>query len=342
MYAQTTVDNNAGAAADYADLQAAIDAAVDGDVIYIQQSSTSYGSVTLNKALTLVGRSHSDAGYKSTIDYLYLDEGASDSTIKGLDITSGIYENSSTVPIENLAFFDNDIAAVSIGSVITFNNILFQGNVIQFLKVYSNSSNILINNNIFTNAYSSNIYFGMTDTLLFDNNIIRGYYLYGVTIYNATTDGVLNINNCIFVTNWGSDVDITIQGGSYQMNNCLTYNYNESGTLNIATNSFPVNTTNNMLLNIDPLFTSLDPTDNSSIVGASGTTWNPYEDDLTLQADSPAIGAGSGGTDLGIYQGYNFKNFGEPTGIPAMKIESYSSTVPKNGDLTVTISAKAN
>ena len=51
---------------------------------------------------------------------------------------------------------------------------------------------------------------------------------------------------------------------------------------------------------------------------------------------------GSGGVDMGIYEGYNFKQFGTPTGYPSIKIDSYSATVPKNSNLTVTIKAKTN
>lgn len=90
LNAQTThiVNNNANTAADFTNLQAAIDAAANGDIIHVQQSSTSYGNVTLDKQLTIIGRSHSDASYSSDIGTLELVEGSSNSVIKGLDISS--------------------------------------------------------------------------------------------------------------------------------------------------------------------------------------------------------------------------------------------------------------
>ena len=330
--AQTTVNNNANTSADFSDLQAAIDAATNGDIIYVQQSATSYGAITINKSLTIIGRSHSDSGYKTKVDGVTFDAGSSNTTLKGLK-TDAIGETGSGATITDLKFFDNDITGFSLGSTDTFNNMLLQGNVFRSSFAIQNlSSNVLINNNIFFSA--SFIEFYNTATVLFSNNVMA--YYDGVAFYNGTT-GLLNIDNCIFIGNSPSaqTVKFNPNSGTIQVNNCVAYNHDATGTYTFNTGTGITINANNQE-NTDPLFTSVDPANTASIVSQyNGSLFDAANDDLTLQAGSPV-------SDDGLFQGYNFKNFGTPTGLPSIKVDSYSSTVPKNANLTVTISAKTN
>ena len=75
LNAQTTVNNNPGASADFTSLQAAINAATAGDVIYVQHSPTTYGNIIINKGVIIIGRSSRDNGYKTTVGNLYLSNG---------------------------------------------------------------------------------------------------------------------------------------------------------------------------------------------------------------------------------------------------------------------------
>ena len=330
LFAQTTyiVNNNAGTSADFTDLQAAIDTAVDGDIIHVQQSSTSYGTINLNKSLTLIGRSHSDASYKTELSTINFAEGASNSIVKGFNITSGIFDAylSSNI-ISDVVIQDCWIQQVSLGSSETYNNLLVQGNVFQSsVTIGANTSNVLIVNNIIN---ASSLSFSMVDTLLFANNVF-GYYL-GIYISNSTPD-LMNISNCIFTADYPSDLTVSLSSsqGTFQITNCLTYNYDATANYNFATDTNI--TVSNSQENIDPLFTNRDGTSGS--IATSGT-FNPSLDDLTLQAGSPF-------GDDGLYEGYIFKPLGTPTGLPSLKIDSYDPTVPKNSDLTVTITAKTN
>ncbi|GAB4159806.1 MAG: hypothetical protein Tsb0033_14850 [Winogradskyella sp.] len=330
LNAQTThiVNNNAGTAVDFTDLQAAIDAAANGDIIHVQQSSTSYGNVTLNKELTIIGRSHSDASYSSSIGTLELVEGCSNSVIKGLEIQSisDPFNPAGTFPlIEDVVIQDNKISDMqNFGVYRTFNNILMQGNIIGSFSTGANTSNFLITNNIFTSSFLS---FGMVDTLLFSNNIISSSI--GISISNNTPD-LLNISNSMFISDRFNDVSVSFSSstGTFLITNCLTYNYDAN--YNFATGSNI--TISNSQENIDPLFTFRDGSP-----GSIGTAqqFNPVLDDLMLQAGSPFI-------NDGIYEAYNFKPLGTPAGLPSLKIDSYDPTVPKNSDLTVTITAKTN
>ena len=53
-----TVDNNVPSGAMYLDLQQAIDAANNGDIIYVSGSETRYGDITIDTRLTLIGTGH--------------------------------------------------------------------------------------------------------------------------------------------------------------------------------------------------------------------------------------------------------------------------------------------
>jgi hypothetical protein len=63
---------------------------------------------------------------------------------------------------------------------------------------------------------------------------------------------------------------------------------------------------------------------------------------LTLQAASPALTGGTGGSEIGLYNnGYLYDVLGNPKGIPVLDILNYDSTVPKNADINVTVKAIA-
>ncbi len=331
LNAQTThiVNNNAGTDANFTDLQAAIDAAASGDIIHVQQSSTTYGNITIDKALTIIGRSHSDASYSSQVGSINLVEGCSNTTIKGLltgTITEPFVSGASHI-VENIVLQDNRIAAITnLGVYGTFNNMLIQGNVFNGnISIGQKTSNILITNNLINGNFIS---FSMVDTLLFTNNVIS--YFNGASFSNNTPD-LLNISNCIFIVDRPSNLNVTLSSssGTMQVTNCITYNYSSSNNYTFATGA-NINLSN-VQENVDPLFTLRDG--GPGTIGTS--SFNPTLDDLTLQAGSPVV-------DDGLYQGYNFKTLGTPIGVPSIKIDTYSPTVPKNGDLNVTITAKTN
>lgn len=328
LYAQPTthiVNNNVGTDADFTDLQAAIDAATDGDIIHVQQSSTNYGNVTLDKELTIIGRSHSDASYSSQVININLAEGSSNTTLKGLRISTITepFVSGATHVIENLVLQDNRISQITnLGLYGTFNNMLIQGNVIDSnITIAAKTSNVLITNNLIN---ASGISLSMVDTLLFTNNVLS--YFNGVGISNNTSD-LLNISNCIFVIVRTVDRTVNLSSGSgtIQVTNCITYNYNSPNNYTFSTGS-NITLTNNQE-NIDPLFV-----DRATLGDGS---FSPELYDLNLQASSTVV-------DDGIYENYNFKPLGTPTGLPSIKIDTYSPTVPKNSNLTVTISAKTN
>lgn len=331
--AQTThtVNNDAAAQANFTSLQAAVDAATAGDIIYVQPSATSYGDVTINKTLTLVGRSHSKSAFVSKVNTILLDTGASNSTIKGFEVSS-IYPVStvSTGTLTNVTITENKVtSSISLtGNFSAFTNIVITGNVIAALQL-NNITNSIVTNNFFTG--NGVIY--LTEQVIFDQNIFN---YTGNSIFNYNSSTTLTFSNSIFITNGIGDMSIQ---SNFQANNCLTYDYG-GGTITLTNSgSYTVATINNSLLNTNPMFTNIDATNLQGILSSS---WKPELEDFTLQASSPAKTAGSGGGELGVYQGYNFKPFGVPQGVPSIVIDTYTTTVPKNSNLNITITAKSN
>ena len=132
LMAQTIhiVNNTPGAAADFTSVQAAIDAASNGHIIYIQQSPTSYGNITVNKELTLVGRSHheTNSAYRTTLGNITIAAGASNTTINGMSFNE-IF-SSGAGSINNLLIKECYFRDYDLGANISINNLLIQGNFI--------------------------------------------------------------------------------------------------------------------------------------------------------------------------------------------------------------------
>ena len=98
------------------------------------------------------------------------------------------------------------------------------------------------------------------------------------------------------------------------------------------------------MANTDPQFTNVDPTVSQSF--ADNSSYNPstrIEDDLTLQAGSPALTGGGGGSQIGLYNnGFRYNMIGNPNGIPTLDVISYDGAIEKGSNINVTITAKAN
>ncbi|MFD2726703.1 hypothetical protein [Hyunsoonleella rubra] len=344
--AQTTytVNNTPGTTADYSNLQDAINAAsaTGGDIIYVQQSPTSYGNITIDRGITLVGRSHSEpnSNYRTTLGNITIAAGASDTTINGI-IFSTLTTSASSSTINNLILKENIFNDYVIGNnSLNFNNVVFQGNVISNglnKRIGSNVSNMIIANNIFLNTtdyQGSDLVFDKAATIVVDKNIFRSYFTNNsadITITNNSSS-TLTISNSMFIGTASGHNIVELNNGSFEINNCLTYN-----PLN-ATMSFAGTGTSfvNNAVSGNPNFTN----DGGIYNNSSG--FDRSIADFTLLPGSPAIGAASDGGDIGILNGYNFSMLGQPVNTPYLQIESFSSTVDKNQPLTVTIKANAN
>ena len=98
------VDNKDGSSADYGTLQAAIDAAVAGDTIYIAGSADSYGFVLTTKRLDFVGpgyllgqNTNDTANLLAASAYFTFNAGSEDSSVTGMEFNSAVTMNAGRI-----------------------------------------------------------------------------------------------------------------------------------------------------------------------------------------------------------------------------------------------------
>jgi hypothetical protein len=197
-----TVNNNNTTAGQYNNLQTAVDAAVSGDTLLIHGSNTNYGNCTLpaNKALTLRGPgwnpAYKQAGLPATITILYFAPRAGNITLEGLYINTGISMQSvnedgrtiyhqSGVKIQlcriaslSLAkgcsnfILQNNYFQAFYGGSDTTSNMIIRYNIFNQFRDFVNTSNILIDHNLFVGGQFSNI-----NDCTVSNNIFHNCYV---------------------------------------------------------------------------------------------------------------------------------------------------------------------
>lgn len=336
-----TVDNTPQSTTTHTTIQAAIDAATAGDIIFVQPSAVSYGAATINKALTIIGRSHSEPNNISTVSTMNIR--ASNVTLKGLNLSSvSAYSTVSQTPITDVNIFECKTGGIGIGGItnnrtdMRISGMNVNGCVINGITSYNEVENVVISNSVITSTLS--IY--SPSTFLLEGNVFRFSSSMNINNYGLIGE-TLNISNSMFLVNSSSDRTVNLTGNDHNITNSLTYNFG-TGNLNfVASNS--VLYQNNMLLNTDPLFTNIGSTISTSMAGTG--SYNPsirLEDDLTLQV-GPALTGGTAGAEIGLFRyGFNYKYLGNPRGIPTLDIVNYEGTVAKDGNINVTIKAKAH
>jgi hypothetical protein len=304
------VSNALGAGAPYTTIQDAINAAVDGDIILVEGSPTTYtGAISLTKRVTIQGpgyfldqntglQANSNTAVLGTISF---DAGSAGSVVRGIR-TSGI-----TINASNITFSNNYIiGGLTIAAAV--NNIVISGNYFLFL-----SASFRVNANV-TSLLISNNYMGIG--FIFDPS---------VTVLAVVTNNVIVPQNNL------------IQNSTITNNIFLT-------AATPITDAFNSTIQNNVFVS-----TAQTGADASNIFGATtaalfvGLTGNTTDTQWKLKAGSPAIGAGAGGTDCGMYGGNTpYKISGVFTGQPTISNFTTPGTVPANGTLNVKVSAKVN
>ena len=342
-----TIDNNPGSTTTYQTLQDAHDNAVSGDTIYVQPSTSSYGNVSITKALTIIGRSHSEPGRISTIGNVTI--GSSDIVLSGLSVNQISTGNpgSSNPAFSGFTLTECEInstlnigSSTLVSSAVTIENVTIRGNHIRStLRIYGDTQDVILSNNIITTSIQ--IY--NTSSVVISNNAFKSTFTVSIDNYTPT---VLIVHNNMFLfntTNSGG-AKITLGSGEFNLTSNLTYNYATSGNNPVfETISGGTFIESGTLANTDPLFNDVNPGDSDSFAGSSA--YNPsarLADDLTLQSTSPALTGGSGGSEIGLYNnGFYYDIIGNPKGFPILDVISYEGSVPENGNINVTIKAVA-
>lgn len=298
---------------------AANTAAANGDIIYVQPSVTSYGSITISKEVTIYGNGHTpELNGERSATFTTVSIAASNVKISGIRATSNIQSSGvrSNISIEN-SFINNSL---NLNTGITNSSV--QGNIIGNTMVLNSttSSNITITNNFF-DTIAANSLAGFNSSTIFNNNIVIFGGVTTQSFFNAPVDLVAQNNIFVFInsfngTNWQAG------GTPITFNNCLSYSF-QGTTLGLLNGTGNFNNTN-------PQFTSIPGT-------------NPVFD-ITNNYNIGSGSLGTDGNDVGLYNGfYDFDMRGYPTLLPYLEEMTISNNIVQAGDnLTVNLKANAN
>jgi hypothetical protein len=264
------VNNNAGADADYTSLQAANDAANNGDTIYVEGSTTAYAGADISKKFIIIGpgyfladnpKTQANALQATFNSFINFNTGSTGSSLTGI-----------VIPSTYVSLFVNDIAITrcNINSLffqVSCQNILISQNYLYYIGISGSgqANNSVISNNII----SGNINLPGGGPVQITNNVMTSTSANTINVYNS------NINNNIIC----SSTNIPTNTGNNITNNILA----AAGT-NANGNQYNV-----VMANV--------------FVDYSGSL--NYSDDgkWKLKPGSVAIGAGISGVDCGAFGG---------------------------------------
>ena len=312
--------NNTGVDADFIDLPSAVAAAIAGDTIHVEPSPTSYGTITINKELVLIGAGFhlgENMGLQanaitSKILRIYLSPGAENTVITGLEITY-INRTGSGV-ISDILITRNRILQIALTSnqnmtdiYITQNYFIGTSSTYGLQTIGSGIKTFVVINNIFDVGVSNHNRINMdaNTTSIFSQNVFNGRE---VSTYSST------FQNNIFPR------DLIVNNG-----------FSNTYMNNIGVgNALPVGNGNQLNVTMTTVFEDFN---NSS---SNFTSDSRYQ----LKAGSPAIGAGVTGEDCGAFGGVAPYRL---SGIPAIPtIYSFIAPSIVTGNFTVTLSTRSN
>ncbi len=319
----------------YATVQAAHDASVAGDIIYLEPvntNNTDYGGVIINKRITLIG-----TGYDPTLitgsnfdkrtvsmSSINLNQGSAMSRITGLRI------GSMTIKDANCIVERNKIENTLYLSYQTFEGTTTSG---KNTTIRNNSLNSILG---IGNQSGVGIASAITSNNIISNNIIFSYIAYLVSS-TITRNTFYNIQSHIF-----DDVD----GSSINAN---IFDSRDANTF-FATNEISCqgNTISN---NLSTRHAGL-PANNGNVNSVSSSTvfkvtnpWtvNPFlESNLELSVTSPALTVGPSSTPIGAFSGTTPFVPSGLTNIPYITDFSINGIGNVNSPLQINVKARSN
>ncbi|GAB4418153.1 MAG: hypothetical protein OHK0039_29280 [Bacteroidia bacterium] len=304
-----TVDNNPLTAAQYTDLQAAVDAASPGDFIYIYPSETQYATtLTLDKEVHLRGVSHFPGQVNAIGDLNLVDDPTSPDDASNASV-SGLWINR----IRTLSGTQNNIRIANcrlavVGEISPSGPPQGNGWIIEGCVLINASGplapisapgglNWVIHHNIIQRTTNSALIQNLSSTALVFNNL---FIMDFATMVNNAPN--VHFQNCMFWYTGNSGTFFYTASSGVSFTNCLTYAP--------VAGSFAALPGSNNLDNVNPLFVSV----------SSAAPQFSYSHDYRLAPGSPAIGAGTNGDDIGIYDGnYDFLQRGYAADLPYVR-----------------------
>ncbi|MBK9255784.1 MAG: hypothetical protein IPM42_09880 [Saprospiraceae bacterium] len=339
---QWTVSNDPTRPAQFTSVESAINAAANGDTILVAGSQTTYVIATnpliINKSIILIGEGvNNPDGFSTnlqvgsmTFGRLNPTQSCNDSKIIGITFNSvaitinGDFLGSSALErtIDNVEFLGCKFIYSGLVFSNIYNNCKIQNCLFDFVDIrfYDSPTNLSISNSVF---FTNNSYFLSSNV-----NLNHQIFVKNCLFLNRTNNLFFSINgivveNCIF---YKSEPTGTITNSIF--NNNLTYLCNNN-TLPPAGSG---NSGSGNIENTNPLFINYPP------LGADFA----WTHDYGLLAGSPAIGAGTGGTNIGLTGGtYPLNQLKGNSPLPVVTSLSLpNSSVPLNGTLQGNIQAK--
>lgn len=282
----------------YATIQAAHNAAVAGDIIYVEPSSADYGALNCIKRLTIIGNGYfldknannSFDTRTSKITTITFDNGSANSVLTGVEQTSsGFSINDINITITRCYITNNISFGISTNLVAGLNS---RGNNATITKCILSSG---INGNNTTNV---NAQYGYN--CLISNNILRG------VIYSMTNTIISNnVFNCGYVggSNVGSVFGCAVTNNIYDARGLSgTITYVGGGSGNTISNNICLDLAGSPSGNGNVSFGTSTAT---FLTANPWTTFSTEDANFQLIAGSPAIGIGTGGTNAGAFGGSN-------------------------------------
>jgi hypothetical protein len=299
------------------------------DVIYVVPSSVAYGTITIDRGITIFGigiRPDKDLSSKSQVGPVNLN--SSDVRLSGLrgpsngGVFIGFGQSNDTytnIIIENSKF--REIRQTTDGTL-TIDQVLIRNNVVtnegwSGIEIRVASNVTVTNNVIYCNRSSGSLY---GDGVIFANNLFMG---------DGGTDqrAIGEVDNCIFDHNifYGARPALTSVSTSNVWDDNMSFGSSDD-VFDVGLYSNTSNSPN--IESVDPVFVSMPISD----------VWTDARD-FTLQGGSPAININ--GTDIGPSGGPTPFDF-EGNLLPLIQTVTVPAVIPVGTDLPVTIKAKGN
>ena len=340
----------------YRTLQAAHDAAVANDIIYVEPSYLqagnnllSYGTLTCTKTLRIIGNGHLQQ-YNLTITQPWEQR---ESMVENINIASGV----GTI-LQSLSFVGSSSITVKAQNVTVTRCQLGSGGAISLIRTSTSSedaSGTTISQNVFYN-FPGNI--NITGTYTSASCNYTALQVQNVVIKNNINLGSINANTVY--TGTCPNLPTTIPGANNLIisNNTGIGNISQCQNCTVHSNIF-INTSTAGILNTCPGTSAafnvcgtnpcVNGTNNvnSAVVSTifiGGSSLN-LDKSYQLSATSPAIGAGFGGVDAGAFgtnNPYRLSGLAPVPQITAYSQNASSGIYTTATPMSITISVRGN
>ena len=319
----------------YTSIQAAHDAAVSGDIIYVEPSLSTYGDLVCTKRLTIIGNgffltentNDSFESRRSMVGVIRFNFGSANSVLKGISITGQIVLRANNITV-NRCLIEGNIECDTQDTYTTITQCVLRGGSNRIYGYYSLVT-ITLNNNIIDFGQMA----GFRNSSIINNIFTRRTAFEGIR--NTT------VANNIFVS-------------EYLCNSCTQSPIIDLSNTTVNspyTNSGLTISNNIVVFSGGPIAAYSLPTDNGNINNADlSTTFVSnvavgnisVDKNYQLAPSSPARGIGTGGTDAGAFGGTTpYVLAGQPN-VPIITNFTTSGAATPNTPLTVTVSVRSN